>query len=99
MDWDMKVRIGKEIEANISYFEQNKKIESIGIFFPMPSGYFLSATFDYRKPNRVLLDMNLNIKKIISGLKNDIDSFPLSQLSWTFDKDYIVYQIDSNTFF
>lgn len=33
MDWDMKVRIGKEIEANISYFEQNKKIESIGFFF------------------------------------------------------------------
>lgn len=99
MDWDTKVRIGKDREAYTAYYEQNEKVERIGSFFPVPSGYFLSATYNYKNPKWILLDMDLNVNKIISGIKNDIDGFPLRQWSWTFDRDYIVYQMDSRTFF
>ncbi|MGY6520720.1 MAG: 6-bladed beta-propeller [Mongoliitalea sp.] len=99
MDWETKVRLGKDTRAITQYFEENKKIDHVNNFFPMPFGYFISATYDYRKSHWVFLDLNLNIVKIIAGIENDIDQFPLKQYSWTYHDDWIIYQMDSRTFF
>lgn len=99
MDWETKVRLGKDTRAITQYFEENKKIDHVNIFFPMPFGYFVSATYDYRKSHWILLDFDLNVVKTIAGIENDIDRFPLRQYSWTYHDDWIIYQMDSQTFF
>ncbi|MFN3802679.1 6-bladed beta-propeller [Belliella pelovolcani] len=98
-DWETKVRLGKDTKAQTEYFIENNKISYVSSFFPMPFGYFLSATYDYKRPYWVLLDFDLNIKKVISGIENDIDKFPLRQNSWTYHDEWIIYQMDSRTFF
>ena len=98
-DWETKVRLGKDTKAYTEYFIENKKISYVSSFFPLPFGYFLSATYDYKRPHWIFLDFDLNIRKMISGIENDIDQFPLRQLSWTYHEDWIIYQMDSRTFF
>lgn len=99
LDWETKVRLGNDHQAITSYFDTNKKVDYVNSFFPLSSGYFLSATYDYKKPHWVFLDLDLNVVKIIAGIENDIDQFPLRQYSWTYHDDWIIYQMDSRTFF
>ncbi|MFC0657301.1 6-bladed beta-propeller [Mongoliitalea lutea] len=99
LDWETKVRLGKDTKAQREYFTDNKKVEYVISFFPMPFGYFLSATYDYKKPHWIFLDADKQVKKVIAGITNDIDQMPLRQYSWTYHDDWIIYQMDSRTFF
>lgn len=99
LDWETKVRLAKDSGLQKQYFEENKKVRRISSFFSMPSGYFLSASYDYKNPHWVLLDSNLQVKKIVAGIENDIDEMPLKQRTWTYYENFIIYQLDSRTFF
>lgn len=79
--WETKVRLGKDTKAQTEYFIENKKVSYVSCFFPMPFGYFLSATYDYKKPHWVFLDVDKQVKKVIAGITNDIDQMPLRQYS------------------
>ncbi|MCE7057466.1 6-bladed beta-propeller [Algoriphagus sp. AGSA1] len=86
-------------ETYQKFIRENQLVENISMFTPLGDFYFMSLYQYSQGIHFILLDREFNIVSQISNFENDIDEMRIRNIPWTFDKECIVFSINSIDFY